>query len=108
MRRGGRALAVDYGHQVGDRPLGGTFAAYAGGRRRRPVPDGSVNLTAGVAVDALAAAGAAAGGTTLLLARQAEVLGPDPDSSPSPADDPLADLVRRSEHAALTDRDALG
>ena len=34
-----------------------------------------MNLTAGVAVDALAAAGEAAGATTLLLARQAAVLG---------------------------------
>lgn len=99
LDRGGRALAVDYGHRAGQRPTDGTFAAYGRGRQRRPVPDGSVNLTAGVAVDALAGAGEALGATTLLLLRQAEVLA----SAPDVAGDPLEALVRRSERAALTD-----
>lgn len=99
VQGGGRALAVDYGHQAGRRPPGGTFAAYAGGRQRTPVPDGSVNLTAGVAVDALAAAGRAVGAATLLLERQADVLASVPDTSA----DALGVLVRRSERAALVD-----
>ena len=97
--RGGRALMVDYGHLAGQRPVDGTFAAYGRGRQRTPVPDGSVNLTAGVAVDALAAAGEDAGAATLLLERQSSVLASVPDT----AADPLGDLVRRSERAALTD-----
>lgn len=115
LERRGRALAVDYGHRAGCRPVGGTFAAYGRGRRRPPVPDGSVNLTAAVAVDALAAAGERVGATTLLLERQASVLdrvGPDGGSEggsdggsegrAEPASDALASLVRRSERAALT------
>ncbi|SEP60784.1 SAM-dependent methyltransferase [Microlunatus flavus] len=106
VARGGRALAVDYGHLADGRPRTGSLTAYAAGRQRSPVADGSVNLTAGVAVDALEAAGRRAGGETLLLARQAEVLAdlaadPQTDASASGAD-PLAALVRRSELASLT------
>jgi hypothetical protein len=97
--RGGRALAVDYGHLIDRRPVDGSLLAYGRGRQREPVPDGSVNLTAAVAVDALARAGEDAGAETLLLERQAEVLGRL--AGPAPAD-PLGALVRRSEHAALT------
>ncbi len=106
LGRGGRALAVDYGHLAGRRPSDGSLAAYGRGRRRTPVPDGSVNLTAAVAVDALAAAGEALGATTLLLERQTDVLRRVPDGAldhaPDGAADPLGSLVRRSERAALT------
>ena len=98
LRRGGSALAVDYGHQVSARPQDGSLTAYADGRQRRPVPDGTVNLTAGVAVDALAAAGEAVGATTLLLERQAAALA---DIRPDETIDPLSALARRSERAAL-------
>lgn len=102
LRHGGRALAIDYGHQATQRPFDGTFAAYGRGRRRTPVPDGSVNLTAGIAVDALVAAGEAAGAVTLLLDRQTDVLGRRAFDAPGPAADPLEALVRRSERAAVT------
>jgi SAM-dependent MidA family methyltransferase len=51
----GTALAVDYGHRRDER-LGspGTLAAYREGALVAAVPDGSRNLTAHVAVDALA------------------------------------------------------
>lgn len=98
VEQGGRALAVDYGHRSRERPVGGTLTAYGRGRRRTPVPDGTVNLTAGVAVDALAAAGQHAGAATLLLERQAGVLG---RVAREPGDE-LEALVRRSERAALT------
>lgn len=103
-QRGGRALAVDYGHLAGERPPGGTFTAYGRGRQREPVPDGSVNLTGAVAVDALAAAGEDAAATTLLLARQAEVLARPATGRGGEVDhgDVLSALVRRSERAALT------
>jgi SAM-dependent MidA family methyltransferase len=104
--RGGRALAVDYGHLAARRPADGSFAAYGRGRRRTPVADGSVNLTAGVAVDALAQAGATVGAATLLRERQADVLGRvQLGAKVEPLDgmDPLRSLVRRSERAAVTD-----
>ncbi|GAB2590030.1 SAM-dependent methyltransferase [Microlunatus antarcticus] len=104
VRRGGRALAVDYGHEAGSRPADGTFLAYGAGRQRAAVPDGRVNLTAGVAVDALGAAGEATGAATLLLRPQAKVLTAVPDA---PAD-ALGALVRRSERAALTALDRWG
>lgn len=54
----GAAVAIDYAHARADRALGvwdgGTLKGFASGRPRRPVPDGSVNLTAHVALDAVA------------------------------------------------------
>src|SRR4051812_13752145 len=54
--RRGCALAVDYGHLRDERPGFGTLTAFRGGRQVRPVPDGSCDLTAHVAMDAVAAA----------------------------------------------------
>ena len=51
--RSGILLAVDYGHTAGDRPVGGTLTAYRSGSVVAPVPDGSCDLTAHVAVDSL-------------------------------------------------------
>lgn len=56
----GLAVAVDYAHFRADRPLFGTLTGYLDGRAVRPVPDGSRDLTAHVAMDACAAAGARA------------------------------------------------
>lgn len=53
--RSGTLVAIDYAHTRAERPTGGTLAAYAGGRQVRPVPDGSCDLTAHVAVDSLVA-----------------------------------------------------
>ena len=47
------ALAVDYGHVAADRPGGGTLTGYADGGQVAPVPDGSCDLTAHVAMDSL-------------------------------------------------------
>lgn len=55
----GLAVAVDYAHVRGDRPLFGTLAGFRDGREVRPVPDGSCDITAHVALDACAAAVAA-------------------------------------------------
>lgn len=95
---GGLALLVDYGHLATGRPRHGSLAAYRLGRQERPRPSPDVNLTAAVAVDSLAAAGHRAGATTLILSRQRDLISAPP---PRP-DDPLADLVARSHHAALT------
>ena len=52
--RSGTVLAVDYGHLRDARPPGGTLTAYRGGTLVPPVPDGSCDITAHVAVDSLA------------------------------------------------------
>ncbi|MFH9117636.1 SAM-dependent methyltransferase [Streptomyces globisporus] len=57
----GAAVAVDYTHVRGGRPPFGTLTGFRGGRGVRPVPDGSCDLTAHVALDACAAAVAEAG-----------------------------------------------
>jgi SAM-dependent MidA family methyltransferase len=49
----GVAIAVDYGHTGGDRPAQGTLAAYKEGVVVAPVPDGTCDLTAHVAMDSL-------------------------------------------------------
>ena len=49
----GVLVAVDYGHRGGDRPLAGTLAAYRRGQLVTPVPDGTCDLTAHVAMDTL-------------------------------------------------------
>jgi SAM-dependent MidA family methyltransferase len=53
--RRGCALAVDYGHRRGERPARGTLTGYRGGRQVPPVPDGTCDVTAHVAIDAVAA-----------------------------------------------------
>jgi SAM-dependent MidA family methyltransferase len=70
----GLALAVDYGHQRADRPLGGTLTGFRAGRQVPPVPDGSCDLTAHVAMDSVAAAGAAVTGSPYTLVAQRAAL----------------------------------
>ena len=52
----GCALAVDYGHLRADRPPFGSLTGYRDGRQVPPVPDGGSDVTAHVAMDAVAAA----------------------------------------------------
>ncbi len=68
----GLAVAVDYGHVLGDRTqtFGDrrpTLTGYRGGRQVPPVPDATCDLTAHVALDSCAAAT----GATLLTQREA-------------------------------------
>lgn len=51
----GIAVAVDYGHLLGARPPGGTLTSYRAGRQRPPTTDSNHDLTAHVALDAVAA-----------------------------------------------------
>jgi SAM-dependent MidA family methyltransferase len=51
----GLAIAVDYGHLIGDRPRDGSLRSYLAGREVPVLPDGSRDVTAHVAVDAVAA-----------------------------------------------------
>ena len=72
---GARAiLAVDYAHSRADRPGQGTLAGYRSGRLVPPVADGSCDVTAHVALDAVAAAGERAGAVTVELTTQREAL----------------------------------
>lgn len=64
----GVAVAVDYGHTREDRPPFGSLRSYRGGREVDVLPDGSRDVTAHVAVDAVAAA------TGAELRRQRDVL----------------------------------
>ena len=61
----GLLVAIDYGHLRANRPTAGTLTAYRAGGLVTPVPDGSCDLTAHVAMDSLDADE---------LARQREVL----------------------------------
>ena len=101
----GLVVAVDYGHLADDRPPGSTLVGYRRGRLTDPVPDGSTDLTAHVAVDTLAGA---------VLRRQRDVLAPHAPARPThdlARSDParyLAELGRRGAWDALTARGGLG
>ncbi len=95
---GGLALLVDYGHLAAQRPAHGSLSAYRQGSRVDPRASPELNLTAAVAVDSVAEAGQTAGATTLLQARQSQVVAGSPPTVPA---EPLAELVARSHRAAL-------
>jgi len=119
---GGLAMAVDYGHLRADRATaayaGGTLTGYRAGRQVRPVPDGSCDITAHVALDAVAAAGhtAAAGPARTLLTTQRAALrelgltGGRPDRELASRDPAgyLRALQQAGEQAELTARGGLG
>ncbi|MDQ0685438.1 SAM-dependent MidA family methyltransferase [Streptomyces achromogenes] len=60
----GLAVAVDYAHTADARPPYGTLTGFRDGREVAPVPDGSCDITAHVALDACARAGAGAAART--------------------------------------------
>ncbi|MFG3714814.1 SAM-dependent methyltransferase [Micromonospora sp. NPDC047730] len=70
----GLALAVDYGHLRGGRPVDGTLTGYRGGRQVPPVPDGACDVTAHVAVDSVASAGGRVARCAYDLVSQREAL----------------------------------
>ncbi|MFL6287159.1 MAG: SAM-dependent methyltransferase [Actinomycetes bacterium] len=74
----GLALAVDYGHLREERLAGqyrlGTLAGYREGHQVLPVPDGTRDITAHVAMDACAAVGIAAGAQHSELLTQRDAL----------------------------------
>ncbi|TDC30223.1 SAM-dependent methyltransferase [Micromonospora sp. KC213] len=70
----GLAVAVDYGHLADDRPVDGTVTGYRGGRQVPPVPDGSCDVTAHVAMDSVASAGQRVARCAYSLVRQREAL----------------------------------
>lgn len=116
--RRGLAVAIDYSHTAADRPAYGTLTAFRRGRETGPIPDGLRDLTAHVAIDSVAAAGAASGTAAgrvvrTVLTDQRTALGalglgarrPDYAADPSgygPA------LQRASDAAELLDSTGLG
>ncbi|MFD0787016.1 SAM-dependent methyltransferase, partial [Micromonospora azadirachtae] len=70
----GLALAVDYGHLKRERPVSGTLTGYRGGRQVAPVPDGSCDVTAHVAMDSVASAGERVARCAYSLSSQREAL----------------------------------
>ncbi|MFC8829995.1 SAM-dependent methyltransferase [Streptomyces sp. NPDC057137] len=114
----GLAVAVDYAHVRGDRPLFGTLTGFRDGREVRPVPDGSCDITAHVALDACAAAGvpASPGGGDAFVLRQREALhrlgvsGGRPPLSLATTDPAsyVRSLATAGEAAELTARGGLG
>lgn len=113
----GVAVAVDYDHDRATRPALGSLTGYRHGRQVRPVPDGSCDLTAHVALDACAAAGSTYGDHVLVRQRDAlRALGlaAGPDERPDRAlatTDPVAyvrGLARLGTVAELVDPAGLG
>lgn len=106
----GTALAIDYGHLHHDRP-NRTLAGFRDGRSCPPVPDGRYDVSAAVAMDALAAAGEQAGAVTVTLQQQRAALHGLGLHGRRPAlggADYAAALQRASEIATLTDPAGLG
>ena len=105
--RSGLALAVDYGHRREARPAGGTLTGYRDGRQVPPVPDGSCDITAHVAMDSLVHDDLVDQRTAL---RRLGVSGATPPYELATGDPAayLAALARSSAAAALTARGGLG
>lgn len=112
VRRVGRgiALAVDYGHRRDHRPPFGSLRSYQHGAEVDVIPDGSRDVTAHVAVDAVAQS---VGGQVLRQRDALRALGVAAARPPleMAGRDPagyLAELTRASEAGELTAEDGLG
>ncbi|MGN9787478.1 SAM-dependent methyltransferase [Nonomuraea sp. ZG12] len=112
----GRAIAVDYAHPVDNRPPCGTLTGYRDGAVVMPVPDGTCDITAHVALDACAEAGRWAGAISTTLSTQRVALRalgitgtrPPLDLARVNARGYLRSLARASEEAELIDSSGLG
>lgn len=111
---GGLLLAVDYSHERSTRPATGTLVGYRGGRAVPPVPDGSCDVTAHVALDSVAAAAAALGGEQVLTVQAGALRGlgvPEGSGGPALRQDPvgaLGAMERAGRARELLDPDGLG
>ncbi|WP_258382386.1 SAM-dependent methyltransferase [Streptomyces sp. NTH33] len=108
----GLAVAVDYAHTADTRPPFGTLTGFREGRETAPVPDGSCDITAHVALDACAAY--APPGARLLTQRDAlralGVTGARPPLSLASAhpEEYVRALAHAGEAAELTAAGGLG
>jgi SAM-dependent MidA family methyltransferase len=112
--RRGVAVAADYGHVLGGRGLWGdrrpTLTGWREGRPVHPIPDGTADITAHVALDSLAAA---SGGRLLSQWEALALLGiraeqPSRELSTTDPRGYLAQLAQASSAAELIDRRGLG
>ncbi|WP_369171356.1 SAM-dependent methyltransferase [Streptomyces sp. R28] len=109
----GLAVAVDYAHTAPARPPFGTLTGFREGRETAPVPDGSCDITAHVALDACATACARPGARLLSQREALRTLGltgarpPLELASTRPADYVRA-LASAGEAAELTATGGLG
>ena len=106
----GLAVAVDYGHTRADRPPHGSLRSYLTGREVDLLPDGTRDVTAHVAVDAVAER---VSGSLLRqrdALRQLGVSGERPDLGLATTEPEayVRDLARASEAAELIARGGLG
>ncbi|MBB5838555.1 SAM-dependent MidA family methyltransferase [Kribbella italica] len=102
----GLAIAIDYGHVRAGRPPYGTLSGFRRGRECDPVPDGSCDITAHVALDSLGGTITTQRGALLTLGVSADRPGNDLARS-----DPLryvAGLSSAGEAAELLDPAGLG
>jgi SAM-dependent MidA family methyltransferase len=110
----GVAIAVDYAHNRTSRPPSGTLTGYAHGRQTAPIPDGSCDITAHVALDSCAAAAPHSDWTVLATQRDVfhslGMTGGRPDLSLASTDPRgyLRALSQASTAAELTDPLGLG
>ncbi|MEP7091217.1 MAG: SAM-dependent methyltransferase, partial [Nocardioidaceae bacterium] len=106
----GIAVAVDYGHTRADRPPLGTLRSYRDGREVDVLPDGSRDVTAHVAVDAVAARVGAVVRRQRDVLRELGVRGAPPDRGRATSDPAgyVRALSTASEAAELTDSHGLG
>ncbi|MGP4097893.1 SAM-dependent methyltransferase [Nonomuraea sp. KM90] len=112
----GRAIAIDYAHPVDNRPLHGTLTGYRDGAVVAPVPDGTCDITAHVALDACAEAGRRAGAISTTLSTQRAALRdlgltgtrPPLDLARTDPRGYLRALARASEEGELIDASGLG
>jgi SAM-dependent MidA family methyltransferase len=110
----GIAVAVDYAHDRASRPPSGTLTGYAHGRQTAPIPDGSCDITAHVALDSCAAAASRADWTLLSTQRAVfhslGMTGGRPDLALASSDPRgyLRALSQASAAAELTDPHGLG
>lgn len=109
----GVAIAIDYAHDRGSRPPFGSLTGYAHGRQVAPVPDGTCDITAHVALDSCAAA--ARVDWTVISTQRAVfhslgITGGRPDLSLASTDPRsyLRALSRASAVSELTDPQGLG
>ncbi|MER6411410.1 SAM-dependent methyltransferase [Streptomyces humidus] len=119
----GLAVAVDYAHTADARPPFGTLTGFREGRETAPVPDGSCDLTAHVALDACAEAttgeattgGPSAASRSRLLSQRAAlhalgVTGARPPLTLASTDPPayLRALASATQASELTARGGMG
>ncbi len=101
-------LAVDYAHDRLHRPVAGTLVGYRDGRAVTPVPDGACDITAHVALDALAGAGVRTSQRRALQALGVDAARPAPALATTDPMAYLAGLAQAGEAAELLDPDGLG